>query len=87
MQKFVDPGELEWIDRHGVRNHPDRVEVLMFQGEDRDAGQMSMQRKIIRPANSKARLGPPDWLFDKNTHNIQSEGRMVGLLPVRGTKQ
>jgi hypothetical protein len=91
LEKLVQPEELAWIERHGVRKHPQRVEVVMFQGEDSEAGQISAHRKIIRPKNGRAYLGPLEMLIDlphfPQGATYQSEGRMVGLLPVRGLRQ
>jgi hypothetical protein len=77
--------ELASIKSDGISKHPDRVEVVMIQGEDKDAGQFMALREIIRTGN-KVKLGPLEithWPGDGGS----SEGRMVGMLPQRGTKQ
>jgi hypothetical protein len=71
---------LQQIDRNGVASLPDadRVEVVMLQAEDFEAGQILAHRRIIR-GKGKPRLGPLEiapW--------GHSEGRMVGMLPRRG---
>jgi hypothetical protein len=92
LLKCVQPDEMVRIDRDGLRNHPERVEVVMFQGEDAEwGGQISAHRLIHRPASGKPYLGPFVTL-DELAHLphgavVQSEGRLVGLLPMRGTKQ
>lgn len=65
-----------------VQGHPDRVEVLMSSGEDETAGMVTARRVIIRPQHGKAFLGP----LEIYTPEL-SEGRMVGMLPKRGTRQ
>jgi hypothetical protein len=65
-----------------LADHPDRVEVLLLSGEDETAGLCTARRVIHRPPHGKAYLGP----LEIDTPN-RSEGRMVGLLPQRGTRQ
>jgi hypothetical protein len=65
-----------------LAHHPDRVEVLMLSGEDENTGLCTARRVIHRPPHGKAYLGPLE--IDTPT---SSEGRMVGLLPQRGTRQ
>ena len=70
--------EAEWakIRREGLRNHPDRREIVMFSAENRRGEQLLASRYILRPEHGKATLMPLAFqeIFDK------SEGRMVGLL-------
>jgi hypothetical protein len=65
------------INQHGLEHHPDRREVLMFAAEDRDGGEQTAYRYILRPEHSKAKLAP--LVMDDMTHRTSS-GRMVGLL-------
>lgn len=78
----IDPSEKEHYNRRGVRSHPQRVEIVMFNGEDHEGGQIMAYRRIERPNNGPAYLGPLEW----QRYN-ESEGRFVGLLPTKGTKQ
>jgi hypothetical protein len=91
LDRMIRPEEQEEIFRKGIAEHPERVEVVQLQGEDRDYGQIIGARKIIRPANGKPHLGPLEWInelpFIPQGAHVQSEGRMVGMLPVRGTRQ
>ena len=80
------PGEIEQIKRTGIADHPDRVEVVMIQGEDKEAGQIIALREIIR-TGKKPKLGPLEFTFEPGSEAGSSEGRMVGMLPARGTKQ
>jgi hypothetical protein len=75
------PLDLKWIERHGVRNHPDRREAVMFSAESRRGEALTAKRYILRPEIGRPTLAPLviDPPFD------HSEGRMVGLLQ-RGTK-
>jgi hypothetical protein len=73
MQKIVD---------EGVRNHPDRVEVVMFQAEDNETGLITGHREIIRD-KGKPHLGP----MIRFPTNTSSEGRLVGMLPRKGRLQ
>ena len=54
-------------------------------------GQIMAERRIVRPANRRAYLEPLRMLIDlphvPRDSTIRSEGRLIGLLPVRGTRQ
>jgi hypothetical protein len=86
LTRINEPIEL---DRHGgIAEHPDRIEIVQLQGEDATCGTMIAQHRIIRPANCKPHLAPLEIIVDpSNTRGLGSEGRMVGVLPVRGTRQ
>ncbi|TYL87461.1 hypothetical protein [Bradyrhizobium cytisi] len=91
LNRMIRPEEHEELFRKGLSQHPDRVEVVQLQGEDRDYGQIIMSRDIIRPNKGKPYLGPLQDINDlphipAGAH-VQSEGRMIGMLPVRGTRQ
>lgn len=76
-----DRSEVErWIaNGRSLSEHPDREEIVMFSGED-ECMSLSAHRRILRPANGKASLGPLRFLDDITI----SEGRLVGMLPRRG---
>jgi hypothetical protein len=76
-----EAAELEAIFRcgGGLSEHPMRVEMVMMQAEDADAGTLMGSRVIIRPAKGRAYLGPL-----KIDAMGRSEGRLVGMLPRRG---
>jgi hypothetical protein len=78
----IHDDEMARIHREGVRNHPDRIEIVQITGEDCECGQRMAHRKIVRPKNGKPYLGPLEI-----APRGQSEGRMVGMLPVRGRMQ
>jgi hypothetical protein len=77
---------LEAARRGRVDQHPDRVEIVMLMGEDRDAGMISAHRRIVRPENRKPYLGALE-IVTRPGDGVQSSGRMVGMLPARGTRQ
>jgi hypothetical protein len=79
----TDANEAEIARRLGARNHPRRVEVVAFSGEDHESRNLTARRRIIRPQNAKPYLGPLEW----DEPWDQSEGRIVGLLPIKGTVQ
>ena len=92
LERMIKPDEKAEIMRTGLSEHPDRVEVVVqLQGEDQDCGQLMAQMRIIRPANGKPYLRPLEWIiglpFTPRGATVQSEGRMVGVLPIRGTRQ
>lgn len=91
LNRMIRREEEEEIFRKGLSEHPDRVEVVQIQGEDRDYGQIIAARNIIRPPKGKPYLGPLQTVNDlphvPQGASITSEGRMVGMLPVRGTVQ
>jgi hypothetical protein len=68
--------DVEKARRYGIRNHPDRREVVMFAAENREGQMLTARRFILRPEIGKSSLAPLviDEAFD------HSEGRMVGLL-------
>jgi hypothetical protein len=68
--------ELDKINVEGARKHPDRIECVIFQAEDDEAGMISGHRRIMRD-KSRPYLGPLELLPARTI----SEGRMVGLLP------
>jgi hypothetical protein len=76
----ITKAELVEIGKHGLRDHPERKEIVMLSGEDHDAGQLTARRDIVRPPVGRPYLGP--LIIDDGIK--QSEGRMVGLLPVTG---
>jgi hypothetical protein len=79
----IDRAELTRIGRHGLKDHPERKEILLFSAEDQGVGMLTARRDIIRDRGRKARLSP--LVIEKQW--LQSEGRMVGLLPPLGTRQ
>jgi hypothetical protein len=82
MRGPISDEEMERIKRHGVRNDPKRIEVVLIATEDYEAGYVMTTREIIRLKRGKPYLGP--LVEFPRGH---SEGRMVGLLPLRGTMQ
>lgn len=86
----VPAAEMDRISRQGLAEHPDRLEVVMLQGEDRDCGQIVAQRRVIRPAHRQPYLGPLETMEDVMQlppgAAIAFHGQLVGLLPVHGTR-
>jgi hypothetical protein len=74
--------EVEQASNFGVRNMPDRCEIVMISVEDSRHGMVMAERDIIRHKKGKAELGPLHYY-----PVTEMEGRMVGLLPKRGTSQ
>jgi len=68
--------DMEKIQREGIRNHPDRREIVMLSAENRRGKMLTARHFILRPEVGKPTLSPLviDEVFD------HSEGRMVGLL-------
>jgi hypothetical protein len=64
------------VKREGVRNHPERREIVLFSAENIRGEQLMATRFILRPEVGKPKLSPLkiDEPFD------HSEGRMVGML-------
>jgi hypothetical protein len=92
LSRLIEPGEEEAIMRDGLENHPDRIEIVQLQGEDNECGQIMGQRRIIRPESGRPCLGPLEMIGDlpsvpDGARLSHSEGRMVGVLPARGTRQ
>ena len=83
-------GERDRVSRRGLANHPERIEVVTLQGEDRACGQIVAHRRIIRPAGRQPYLGALETMEEvlhlPRGAAFQFQGRMVGLLPVRGTR-
>jgi len=76
----------EELNRDGVQDRPDRIEIVMFQAEV--AGQIARTayRRIVRPPRGRAYLNPLEW-FPDAAPGAYAVGRMVGMLPVRGAMQ
>jgi hypothetical protein len=76
------PLDLARIARTGLRDHPDRREVLLFLAENRRGERQTGSRYILRPEHGRASLAP--LKLDDMT-GLQSSGRMIGLLnPLQG---
>jgi hypothetical protein len=75
--------QIDALPSGGVEQVLGRQEVVWFQFEDQELGQMLAKRLIIRESE-KPRLGPLEWM---PTGKGESQGRMVGLLPPRGRAQ
>jgi hypothetical protein len=75
--------ELEaWRAAHegSIHEYPERVEVVMFVGEDASEGMITAHREIKRPKKGKPRLGPLQFMEGFSS----AQGRLVGMLPRRG---
>jgi hypothetical protein len=73
-----------YIARGGkAEDHPNRQEVVFFSAED-DSGMLTASRLILRRIGKNPRLGP---LVINDMQGWSSEGRLVGMLPQRGTVQ
>jgi hypothetical protein len=70
------PPDMARIRREGLRNHPDRREVVMFAAENRRGEMLTAARFILRPEHGKASLSP---LKLNDMDRLESSGRMVGL--------
>jgi hypothetical protein len=78
---------LKWIAEHSnssVEDYPERVEVVMFSGEDHEAGQMQAHRAIVRATERKPTLAPLRYL---DLTGWEWKGRLAGMLPRKGTVQ
>lgn len=79
VAKDRTPKEAEEMQRyaenHSLANHPDRREIIMVTGEDRENSIMG-QMFILRPEHGKPTVSP----FEILTMG-KLEGRMTGLLP------
>jgi hypothetical protein len=84
LEKTGDAAEAERLlvqfKTEGIANHPDRVEVVIFSGEDQDVGMLTGRRDIIRPRGERPHLGP--LVIERPWR--QSQGRLVGMLPQTG---
>ena len=54
----ISKAELREIDRRGLKDHPDRREVVVYNAEDREGNAVSAQQLILRPEVSKPVLSP-----------------------------
>jgi hypothetical protein len=81
LHSAIDAPKLKRVMKHGIAEHPDRIEIIMFAAEDA-SGMMMAYRKIIRPAHGEAKLGDRIEFYE----DVVMEGRMVGLLPRREGK-
>lgn len=86
LSRTLSIDEAEETGKRSICDHPERVEIVMIQAEDHEAGEIGAIRPIIRPVNTDPYLGPLEIVMEPGKGEIR-KGRMVGLLPVRGTKQ
>lgn len=68
--------DLEKVRREGIKDHPDRREIVMYAAENRRGEMLTAQQFILRPEIGKAKLSALK-IMEQFEH---SEGRMVGLL-------
>lgn len=73
----VTPEELERASRVGLKDHPNRREVVMLVAENAQGEMLTGTRYILRPEHGKPTLSP---LKVDDMTGVESEGRMVGLL-------
>jgi hypothetical protein len=80
INRTLKPGEAEEIERFcnefGVRNHPDRREMLMFYAENKSGERLQAHRPIVRPEHGKPKLMPLRYPWQDGT----VRGRLSGLL-------
>lgn len=80
IEASIPDAEVNQMMSEGLSRHPQRQESLVYLAEDLQ-GVLSARRSIVRKGKHVS-LG--DLKFD--TDITQSEGRMVGLLPMEGTR-
>jgi hypothetical protein len=80
----VAAADLARVQREGIRAQPGRIEVLMF-GAEGASGMLLARRRILRPEGAKPELAALD--FFSMGDGVALSGRMIGLLPARGTRQ
>ena len=73
----------KWL-KSGIANDPKRIEVVLLNAEDAE-GMVLARRPIIRH-RGRPHLGDLKVL-SSGSDGCMFEGRMVGLLPARGTRQ
>ncbi len=84
MRDGVEPDEAaRWLES-GIANDPKRIEVVILNAEDAE-GMVLARRPIIRH-RGRPHLGDLKVL-SSGSDGCMFEGRMVGLLPVRETRQ
>lgn len=82
IHSAVSKAEIEAIAKKGISRHPDRIEAVMFTGEDAETGMLLGRRIIQRPAIGPAQLGKLEVVrFNEGS------GRFIGMLSVRGRAQ
>lgn len=70
------------VEEHGSVEHtPGRIEVVIYAAEDETEGSIMASRQILRDGD-EATLGPLEFT---SRERDQQSGRMVGLLPVKGS--
>jgi hypothetical protein len=77
--------ETQKIEREGLRNHPDRIEGVIYSAEDSDC-QVIAQQVITRPKKGYPSLGPLEFKIMPSQRGY-TMGRMVGLMPAEGRRQ
>ena len=57
-KQTLPPQDWPKIQREGLRNHPDRREVILFAAENRRNELQTATRYILRPESAKPKLSP-----------------------------
>lgn len=71
-----------WKSGEGIADHPNRIEMIHYQGEDDKEGSLTASRLIVRTEGQSPHLSKLVFRRDGT-----SEGRFVGLLPGRERPQ
>lgn len=85
LRQGLSEAETRKALKASLENHPDRREIIQLTGEDTESGQILAFREIIRNADGSATLGPLEWMLQGA--GVWLEGRMIGLLPRKGSVQ
>ena len=80
---LLERHETRMTDIDSITDEPDCIEVLSFSAEDAQEGMLTAHREIKRDHSGRPRLEP--LIIHSNI--VESQGRMVGLLPVTGVLQ
>ena len=78
-QSGSPPIDIKKVQREGIRNHPDRREVIMLSAENRRGEKLTAKHFILRPEVGKPKLSPlqidPSTITAKAEWSACSTGR------------
>ena len=83
MLQTKDSAAASRWQHEGLAEAPGRIEALIFSAEDAQEGMLVAHREIKRDRNGRLRLEP--LIFNEGIK--KSKGRMIGMLPEKGTQQ
>lgn len=86
LDQGISDLDMKELNRTGLRNHPNRIEVILIAAEDQNEGMIMASSEIIRHGD-RAVIAKLKYMDEQHPGAGAYEGRMIGLLPRPKMKQ